>query len=169
MRRWITVIRNWLIDWCTPSDRYIFRFHDGVRWRLADPIAVSIALDNVPNFHPCETPRLLATADDPRHMLQLTEQIADAVREAFGLPDFDNGGLTHLECLELLAAFDDFQNGLKKSINPSPILPPPTELKGSDFIDVDDSLLKSNADSTSTVSGSLNAKVGPLPGVSKPL
>lgn len=105
--------------------RGIFRFWDGSHWRAADPLAVFRALDE----HPALVQDLhYRQADDQNP--QAIGIVADAVRLAFGVKKIEDGGLTELECRNLLIDFYAWTDALKKNIKAPPInashtAPPP--------------------------------------------
>lgn len=104
----------------------LFRFHDGAREREVDPIAVLMALEAHPKFRLDLDPRR-ALEDGDRDAMAL---MADAVRQAFGVPEFTQpgrSGLTVFECVELLAVFIAYIDLQKKSTSRPPTSPPHTE------------------------------------------
>jgi hypothetical protein len=129
----IVLARQWLIyKAANPievklprSTQGFFRFHNGEKVISVDPIAVLNSLDAHKTFrsdlHPGQA--LLGN----REALNI---VASAVREAFGVPEFNEAkqpGLSVLECLELLSAFWSWCDVQKKSTEPTPILPPSME------------------------------------------
>jgi hypothetical protein len=121
----------WLLQLLGYDPRGIFVFWDGSRWQRADPIIVSRTLEEIPDFHPTETPNLLATSD-ALEQLRVAGTIANAVRIAFGIRPLSENGLTELECLDLYTRFTDYMTGQKKSIGLMPTSPPPTESERSE-------------------------------------
>lgn len=95
-----------------PNDRerYIFRYHDGLTDKAADPMAAWLALEGHPEFVPDRDIERLAKGD----ATAIPPTVA-AAREAFTLPILADGGLTDLECLELLTRFYEFLGELKKN------------------------------------------------------
>lgn len=91
-------------------ERYIFRYHDGLADKAADPMAAWLALEGHSEFVPDRDMERLAKGD----ATAIPPTVA-AAREAFTLPTLADGGLTDLECLELLTRFYDFLGELKKS------------------------------------------------------
>lgn len=100
-----------------PINRGLFRFSDGVRVREVDPISVVLALESHPTFRIDLDPRRALEDGDSVAMATM----ADAVRTAFGVPEFtapNRPGLTVYECVELLAVFSLYVDSQKKSTNP---------------------------------------------------
>lgn len=167
--RWLQLsCCNWCRDFingfrsAADESRGIFRFHDGQRWRRVDPIRVSICLDAIDGFHPIDTPQLLQV-EEGAELLKTAEKVAEAVRVAFKVPQFDDGGLTTLECVNLLADFFDFTEGVKKNSNPTPTLLRPTASASSG-----ESVSSSGSASGSTCSDPLSGTPGPSLGASEP-
>jgi hypothetical protein len=123
------VLTAWLI-WlwqCLGYDvRGIFVFWDGRRWKRADPMVALQRLYEIPDFNPDETPLMLSAAD-PHVRMKTAAHIASAVQTAFGLRTLADGGLTILESVSLLASFDEYMTGLKKSTGLEPTSPTPME------------------------------------------
>jgi len=111
------------------SEREIFKYHDGVRDRYGDPLAIARKLKT--NQHgDIET---LATLCDDFQEPEAS-QFIEVVRKAFGLPDWndqDGSGLTDSEVVELFGKFADYIEGLKKNTSPGPISSPPTDSESS--------------------------------------
>jgi len=108
----------------SPS-RGLFRFSDGLRVREVDPIGVLMALESHPKFRLDLDPKRALEDGDQEAMATM----ADAVRIAFGVPEFTSPkrpGLTVYECVELLAVFSLYVDSQKKSTKPSPISPAST-------------------------------------------
>lgn len=106
------------------KERGIFRFWDGRRWRTADPIPTWRALADDPEFL-AETHLTLVDGGD----LESVGIVGRAVRRAFGVPEFNQGGLTERQCVDLLESYYSFIDSLKKkqdtlSTSPSPTVPP---------------------------------------------
>ncbi len=125
----LDILRRWL--W--PHRTGIFAFFDGTRSRRADPMAVSRALFSHPTFSWEDHPKLI-DVDDPAVSMDALRITAEAVRDAFTLPSVEDGGLTEIECVDLLASFVAYLASLKKSTETprnSPELTGPTPSRGS--------------------------------------
>ena len=107
-------LRYWWHQVTGRGHRGLFLFYDGRRWRSVDGLATLRAFLEVEGFDWDETPRMLATVGI-KSQLQAIESIASAVREAFQLESFENGGLSETNCVDLLAAFQDFAGHVKKN------------------------------------------------------
>jgi hypothetical protein len=127
--------------------RAIFKFRDGRRRRRADPLAVWRRLwtDAEVNLE-----RDLQDAFDPdlpdTESLAAMKNLADLTRRAFALPTFEQGGLTEVECQNLLADFLTYMASVKKKSSPPLMQSPPTDSPSS----VGVSPTKSKSDSSST-------------------
>lgn len=115
-----TRFRFWVLTRLSLDPRGVFRFFDGRRWRTVDPLTAARAFLSHPKFDWDETPQLLAV---PRATEQLTTvQVIDAaVREVFQIPAFAAGGLTELECVDLLSKFRLYLGDVKKNGSLFPI------------------------------------------------
>lgn len=97
--------------------REIFRYFDGQAYRYADPLLVLQALDATEDWQELIQAAIISTSVDPAKLSpvlraqvedksKLIGDLAGVVREVFGLkvlgPD---GGLTQLECVDLLSDF----------------------------------------------------------------
>lgn len=106
----------------------LFRFHDGRRWRAVDPFTVHRALLTHPTFNLDDLGAIQAEAENPKEKeFSVWRTAEDAVRDVFGIPPFSKGGLTSENCLLVLAEFQEYVTGQKKSGNPPPTSPPVTE------------------------------------------
>jgi hypothetical protein len=116
-RLWI-----WIAYFLGIDPRGIFVYFDGRRHRHADPMVMARAIWSIPGFDP-DVSRQLISSDVGATKLLGFEQIAVAVRDAWSISSAEDGGLTDLECFQLLARFDDYLGDLKKSGSPGPTLP----------------------------------------------
>ena len=103
--------------------RDIFAFWDGKRDRKADPLAAYRALKADPDFNIDVDTELVASAGD----LESSAKMANAVRRSFGVPRFEDGGLTESECNTLFWAFMLYLNEKKNTDEPPLTSPEPTE------------------------------------------
>lgn len=109
--------------------RKIFAYHDGVRRRWADPIAIWRAIESDPEFDPT---RHFGEMD--RGEGESFEIAGRMARRAFSLPAYDDRtgkGLTEFEAMSLLWRFIAYSEELKKNIEPPPTAPSPTDLPAS--------------------------------------
>jgi len=106
--------------------RQIFKFYDGIRSRTADPLHVWAMLQSDPKL---EMERHVKELKSPLDQVSATALlvIEAAVRRAFEVPQFVDGGLTAQECVELLLAYDLWLADQKKTSNPSRISPQPMD------------------------------------------
>jgi len=124
-------IVSWLWNACRLRRRVLFHFHDGQRTRRVDPLEVARRLFADQEFDWDETPRLLMTGHSGMQ-LETFRIIGNAVRSAFDIASVEHGGLSEIECLELLARFRDYLGDVKKNGSLFPILPAPTGLPPAD-------------------------------------
>ena len=108
------LVLRWLIDLLGLNPRGLFVFYDGRRRRRVDPLDVTRKLFSDKSFDWDETPKLLSTGNA---MIQLAafSTIAIAVRAAFAIPSVERGGLTEIQCLELLTQFREYLGEVKKN------------------------------------------------------
>ncbi len=113
-------------SWLRNRGRLLFRYHDGERWRRADPLVVGRALEsNEPEYA-----TLLTVLHDPPEKLppgtiktELIKQQTDAAhrltklaRTVFGLPVLtETGGATDGEALGVLTAYFLFMEDLAEA------------------------------------------------------
>lgn len=102
---------RWLAGWFRPRRRGLFRFHDGMQWRYADPLRVARILAEHPQYRAMHLDH--AKAGDP----EAIEVCADAAREAFGLRPIDatGRGTSWQDSIEILLGFDIWVRALKKN------------------------------------------------------
>lgn len=136
------------------QEREIFVYFDGHRHRRGDPIAIYRGLKDDPQFNLDVHPGEAEEGD-----LEALGIMAGAVRRVFGVKSADEGGLTEMECAELLRGYLDYTGSLKKnsSTPPMPLSPtitptPPASL-GEQVEEMADSITNSTADSSSTATG----------------
>jgi hypothetical protein len=112
-----------------PTERDIFRYYDGRRERRGDPLAIQRALVLDPEFELAIDPGI-ATVPTPEGIRAAGRTVA-AVRRAFGIPAFEEYGLTDAGCLVLFAEFGEFVKGLREAAGPLASSPGPTPASGS--------------------------------------
>jgi hypothetical protein len=140
--------------------RGLFRFHDGTRWRHADPIVAVRGLFTSPGFDWDETPLLLVQSGNAVQQLRALASISTAMRTVLELPTVEDGGLTELECWTLFQQLNDMLGGLKKNGSLFPILPNDTDSMPSVPLDF--------PTKPSSVSGSISTEPSPAPPSSIP-
>lgn len=120
MFRWLFYLR-W---WKRQRDRQIFRFHDGTRVRKIDPMPAYLAIIENPDHR-----RVFADTmgTDPVQQGRAAIESATIVRRAFGIPEFEKGGLTVNECLGLALTFMQYVEDCKKKADTLPISAPSME------------------------------------------
>jgi hypothetical protein len=118
---------NWLRRWKNNRNRAIFSFWDGSQNRAADPLTAWRALRAHKEFDPERD--IEGIRQDNEESLNYT---LAAVREAFGVKAFADGGLTEAETLALLVQFMGYIGQVKKNISPPQISPPSTEAGSSE-------------------------------------
>jgi hypothetical protein len=127
--------------------RLIFRYHDGMRKRRADPIVIDRALKAAcPDLDSLTVLLKPLPADLPGGLPEMFRKQAEAnaekalativaaVRAAFGVKPLgdDGSGLTEGECLDLLADFREFVNDLAEAARPLPSPPASSEPRPAD-------------------------------------
>ena len=110
-----------IFSWFRKPKRAIFKYHNGQKWTWADPLEVARSLDSHAEFRPhVHVAMMTVPADDPaapspQEVAEAQRVTVAAVREAFQIPAFVDGGLPEKECLELLNRFAEYLAGLKKN------------------------------------------------------
>lgn len=119
-----------ITDILTRGKRDFFRFFDGSRWRAVDPLPIARALFTHAKFDWDETPKLLRSQQATVE-IQAAKVIAEAVREVFAIAPAERGGLTELECVDLLGAFQEYLGNVKKNGSLFRISSEPTDQQSS--------------------------------------
>ena len=122
-------------SFAVPEDRLIFRCQVGRRELAYDPLAVHRRLLTEAGEDFLADCELMAT-EPPPEMAELPDvqaarlkamgSVLTAIRAAFDLPNFADGGLLDSECLYLFAQFGEFVAGLKKNTSTLPTSVKPT-------------------------------------------
>lgn len=127
--------RKWVHD----RNRYVYRFWDGSRTRVADPLASWRDLEAHEDFR-MDDLKLLTI---PSLMPEKCRSLAKAYRDVFKVKPVEEGGLTEVECVHNLQDYLGTAYIQKKSgVTPQPS---PTS--------TDTPLSKNSADQTSTGDG----------------
>ena len=98
--------------------RKLFRYWDGLRTRNEDPLELQVRLETHPTCRWDTHPVLAEQGDLEAYRICLA-----AIRDVFGIPQFDSttsAGLTQLELMELLKSFAAYIEALKKNTGNSP-------------------------------------------------
>lgn len=112
---------NWLRRWQRNRRREIFRYWDGRKNRVADPIRVWREIIADPEFEIERDAGLMEVNDREAWV-----RCVNATRRILGIPEFEQGGLTEDETVQQFQAFCVFVATLKKNSSPPQITPPPT-------------------------------------------
>lgn len=104
--------------------RKIFRYHNGQRWCLGDPVEILRAVDLHPTWIPKADIPLMA--HNNRLGFEAANRGIQALREIFQICRADDGGLTEDETWAVWVQFCNFLAELKKKSNPPPTSSPPT-------------------------------------------
>lgn len=104
----------------TPSDnRLIFKYWDGSRERMIDPMEVQRSLTSYDDFN-LDIDLKLATSElAGEEAMRALHRVIDAIRRAFGVRSYDgdtNTGLTGGECMSLFYSFATFIDDCKKKL-----------------------------------------------------
>jgi len=105
--------------------RALLRFHDGTKWRYADPFRAWREMVNPSacGFNLAEHGPLVDQGLEP-----YTTQCVEAICKVFGLKRFDQAtgeGVTDWEALSVAHQLRDYIDEVKKNTNGSPITPAP--------------------------------------------
>lgn len=146
----LNFIKNWFFARVLNRHRLLFRFWNGSRFVSSDPFILLRKLMNTDKFD-AEMDLKKLEIPDPKIVTQKIGFIAEGVREIFDLPPYEKGGLTELECVQLLMEFSSFLERIKKNGASSLILLPSTESQATTANDLpDQNDTKENSASTST-------------------
>lgn len=94
-----------------PTNRNIFNFHDGRTWRRADPMAIARRLAADSKL----AANLQIGQQDDEFGRQAFDEALAAIRGAFGVKTFEEGGLAEEDTLALYVQFSRFVQHLKKT------------------------------------------------------
>lgn len=122
----VALFKNWLFGRVLNRHRLIFSFWDGKQFTSADPFVLLRKLTNTDKFDMTADLKSLQIPD-PKIISEKIGFIAEGVREIFSLRPFEDGGLSELECVQLLLTFSDFLDRVKKNGGLSQVLLPATE------------------------------------------
>lgn len=116
-------IRNWFYRNILNKHRLLFRYWNGSRFVHEDPFVLMRRLLTKEDFD-VDTELKRLEIPDPKKVIETLQHIANAVRKIFEIPDFPDGGLSELECVNLLKTFVDWadqlkKNGVTKQISPT--------------------------------------------------
>jgi hypothetical protein len=159
MFSWLSGLLARLFQWAFCDHRQIFRYHDGSRYRYADPIVIdresekafpgwraAIELLEVPDVPGGMPDNLAGKVEADR--VRVLERLVSMVRAVFKVKELNERGrgLSEAECLKLLTQYVLFEGRLVEAAGPFSNLPasvaasPPA------------SVIEPSADSTSAVS-----------------
>ena len=151
------------------SERCIYHFHDGSRWREVDPLRVQVLLYEDPEFdHNLKLATL--TVEHPGAQAQARQaflSLTATIRRSFGVEEFNTDeasrrrGLTDAECLALLSHYSQFMGELKKKAGIADSLTPPSAAASA--ASAGPSATPSTSASSSTANGSRTASPSPSP------
>ena len=119
---------NFFKRWLFNRSRYVFKFWNGHRTVFADPMVIWRALQSNEDFR--EDDFRLMKVEALRD--KIIGKVAGITREVFELKSVHDGGLTELECLDLLKAFMMYSGFQKKSGDRMQTLPQDMEPEHSD-------------------------------------
>ena len=142
------IFKNWFFARVLNRHRLLFRFWNGSRFVSADPFILFRRLINTDKFD-VENDLKKLKIPDPKIIAEKIGFISEGIREIFDVPPYEKGGLTELECVQLLMEFSTFldrvkKNGASSLISlPSTVIPE-TQVAGSE----DQTSTKESSDST---------------------
>lgn len=111
------------------ENRSIYKYHNGTKYVLADPLAIYRTLASFPDIDLDRDLKVLGLAFRPnpatdpgleKEIVGTFGRLIGAIRQAFKVSEFqvqEDGtpiGLTEEECMLLLADYADFIDGVKK-------------------------------------------------------
>lgn len=128
----------------------LFRWWNGSKFVSSDPFVLLRKMINTDKFDIDESLKKLKIPDS-KIVTTAISHIAEGVREIFEVPAFEDGGLTELECVQLVMEFMGFTERVKKngasSLISSEFM---TEQSTQDVGSPEANATKENSDSTST-------------------
>lgn len=108
------LFKNWFFSRVLNRHRLLFRYWNGSRYVSADPFVILRSLLKTDKFDPDADLKKLEIPD-AKIIAEKIGFIAEGVREIFDLPAFEKGGLSELECVQLLLEFSGFLEDVKKN------------------------------------------------------
>lgn len=121
--------------------RDIFEFYDGSQKRRVDPLVILDSLQD--HEFDVDTDLEKAISGD----VEANRRLVSMVRDVFGIKQYEDGGLTHLECSDnVFEKYMTFIHELKKKRNVLPMPPEPTVSESSETT----STMPHESDSSST-------------------
>jgi hypothetical protein len=111
------VLRNWVFRRVLNRHRMLFRYWDGRKYVAADPFVLLRRMLATSKFDP-ESDLKKLNIPDSKIITERIGFIAEGVREIFSLSPFrpdGKGGLTELECVNLLMEFTGYLERVKKN------------------------------------------------------
>jgi hypothetical protein len=120
---------NWWSDRKIKKRRGLFRYHDGSRWRYADPFAAWRSILNHPTFNIETMAHEIDAGGEPE-----TTICIEAMCEVFDLKRWDKysaTGLTDWQVLAVLDQFDTYLTSVKKNSSRGQTLSEPTASESS--------------------------------------
>ncbi len=137
----IDLFRRWLFN----RGRLIFRYWDGRRSRIGDPMILYRNLLAHEDFR-SEDLALIQVKD---LFPKMVEKLSRVYRDVFSVKQAVDGGLTDVEAVQNLTQFIAFAGLQKKSTEPTPTSPPSTDMPVSQDSQPETNI-SADSDSTST-------------------
>lgn len=106
-----------------PKERMIYAYFDGEKEVKADPLAL---FKKVAAVGPELSVSLKVSRSLSKDAAKASDEADASIRQLFGVKPFGEGGLTEVECLQLLDHFMAYCDDLKKKGSPSPTSSTPT-------------------------------------------
>lgn len=115
----LTLLQRWLFN----RSRFVFRYWNGHRIALGDPMVLWRELQQCEDFKEDDFKLMKVEALRPK----IIGRLAGVVRQVFSVGTPDQAGLTEMECLELLRQYIDYAGFQKKSGDPMQTSPSTSE------------------------------------------
>lgn len=122
----IQTAKSWFYKRVLNKHRLLFRYWNGSRFVAEDPFVLLRKLLSTETFSADDSLKALQLPD-PKLVIKHLSFISDGVREVFSVPALSDGGLTELECVNLLKTFIDWMEAVKKNGVMSLTLPTSTQ------------------------------------------
>lgn len=165
MLRWIIDLfrRREPLDVYSPRERFIYRYFDGQKEVLADPL---LLYRKVMDVWPELSTMVQVAKSRSKDAKAADADMLRTIRELFGIHDLEHGGLTYLETIDLLDHFMTFATTVKKNMSTPPSTSTPTETPAPSSGDAQATKPSSGSGSTGETSFSGEPAASPTASVS---
>lgn len=146
-------------DYWTPGERMIFRYFNGSKTVAADPLVLYKRMMEV---WPELSIDINVSISPLKEAPEAHNKAVQKIRKIFAVGTLEEGGLTDVECFQILEQFQTYSGWVKKNSRVSAIQP--EEISGAS----DSSTEEGRNISSSSASGSINPESGTVPPIPSP-